>query len=1522
MSSLEAQHASRPRRIVSRVFSGFWLTLAAAAVVLAGFHLYYAALEPSPFDLRVLGQTAWLPDTDAAIHLRVLRHGSGPERDVPVVVELSGRGGDRRVQLASLTTGESGAAVPRFHLPDWPDGSYELRIAASPRGARSPETITRPITLKHSWRLMASTDKPVYQPGQVIQIRGLALRRPDLKPVAGQVMSFALTDPRGNVVFRQSGPTSRFGIGSADCPLAGEILEGNYQVDCRVGETTSRATVEVKQYVLPRFKVILALDQPYYQPGQLIKGRVQADYVFGKPVAGGALTVALETTDIAPRTSRTLELRTDAQGAATFEVPLPDSLVGREHDSGSARVAITATVRDPAGQTQGRTENRIVAAHPIRIEVIPEGGTLVKDLPNTVHLLTTTLDGRPARTRLTVAGFDRELRTNELGVASFELTPSAGTVSWTIQARDDQGRTGSRHVELTCGAFTGDYLVRTDKAVYDSGEPVRVLVRAGGVEPIFVDLIRDGQTVWSDSIAIAQGRGERSIDLPPELFGTVLLYAYRYGPSGLPIRASRVIHIRPARALSIQAMADRGEYRPGDRAALTFALTDEHGKPAPGAISLAAVDEAVFGVLDRRPGLERTFFTLDQELLKPVYEIEDWSLDEALVPDVVRAAAPAERARLEQALFARTAPGGDAQTQKTARAYLGNASEIGEIASPVTGVDPHSLNLSSYPEKLQRLGTVQRAALNTIGKAWYALVFTALAAGLVWAFTKMKSWFEILVTFGIVGTLVGLLLPAQHVAREAARRVEEPVEFKSAAPMEMARATAAAGRTGAQAEPIRVRQHFPETLLWRPELITDDQGRAHLDLDLADSITTWRVSLGAVSAEGRLGGAQSAIRVFQPFFVDLDLPAALTRGDEIGIPVVVSNYLDKPQTVALTLQDAPWFERLEPSAEQALALKPNEVRAAHFRIRVKAVGHHELQVAARGSERGVADAVRRPIEVVPDGHRVEHLASGALQRPAEIALTAPEHAIPGSVQAFIKIYPSSFSQLVEGLDAIFQRPYGCFEQTSSTTYPNVLALDYLRKTGKSAPEVEAKARQYIHLGYQRLLSFEIQGGGFDWFGHPPANRILTAYGLMEFQDMARVHDVDPNLIERTRAWLIQQQKPDGSWDPEGQLLHEDPTGGSRSEALARLGTTAYIAWSIFAVLPGTWKAAATLTYLQHHADAAHDDPYLLALVANALLAIHPEGIAVQDALDRLESLKQTSADGKLAWWGPADSPALPRRTLFFGSGESRRIETTAMAALAMLGAGRSPESVRGALAWLVAHKDGHGTWGTTQATVLALKALLAGTGKPLGGDQPRRIALILDGEDLQELTLPADQADVLRQVDLSGRIATAPGTHRLRLEDRSGTDSGYQVVFRYHEPDTGGRPDPDAGPLTIGIDYDRAAIAVDETVTATATVVNHRRDSAPMVILDLPIPAGFALDAEELAGMVQAGAIARFQLTGRSAIVYLRDLKPGAPLTLRYRLRGTMPVKLTVPPARAYEYYDPARQGASPAARLIVTAKS
>ena len=93
----------------------------------------------------------------------------------------------------------------------------------------------------------------------------------------------------------------------------------------------------------------------------------------------------------------------------------------------------------------------------------------------------------------------------------------------------------------------------------------------------------------------------------------------------------------------------------------------------------------------------------------------------------------------------------------------------------------------------------------------------------------------------------------------------------------------------------------------------------------------------------------------------------------------------------------------------------------------------------------------------------------------------------------------------------------------------MLVLDYLRRSRKLTPEIEMKATEYINVGYQRLLTFEVPGGGFDWYGRSPANLVLSAYGLLQFSDMAKVYDIDTRIIDRTRAFLFKNQQKDGRW---------------------------------------------------------------------------------------------------------------------------------------------------------------------------------------------------------------------------------------------------------------------------------------------------------------------------------------------------------------------------------------------------------
>jgi uncharacterized protein YfaS (alpha-2-macroglobulin family) len=413
---------------------------------------------------------------------------------------------------------------------------------------------------------------------------------------------------------------------------------------------------------------------------------------------------------------------------------------------------------------------------------------------------------------------------------------------------------------------------------------------------------------------------------------------------------------------------------------------------------------------------------------------------------------------------------------------------------------------------------------------------------------------------------------------------------------------------------------------------------------------------------------------------------------------------------------------------------------------------------------------------------------------------------------------------------------------------------------------------------------------------------------MEFTDMARVHDVDRKLIERTRAWLLEKRQPDGSWASEGRGVHGIGQGNGDE---ARLALTAYIAWAVFADGQAGGQASLTRGYLLSKSPAEIGNPNTLALVCNALLALDPQGEAAAPYLNRLEELKQTAEGGKFAYWD------LPRgsRTTFYGAGPAGSIETTATAALALIQGKRHPATVRSALAWLVSRKDPRGTWYSTQATVLSLKALLAGTGQPLAGDGARRIEVRIGGH-VEEIVIPADQAEVMKQIDLSKHLK--PGAQRLTLTDKTGTAVGFQVTQRHYVPEQ--KVEPAEGPLAITLSYDRTELAVNEVVKARARVVNRARAAAPMVMLDLPVPPGFEVNAGEFAKLVQQGTIGRFQVRPRTVLVYLRDLPAGAPLELTYTLRAKVPLKVKAPGARAYEYYNPGARGRSGGASFTVTA--
>jgi len=653
------------------------------------------------------------------------------------------------------------------------------------------------------------------------------------------------------------------------------------------------------------------------------------------------------------------------------------------------------------------------------------------------------------------------------------------------------------------------------------------------------------------------------------------VHAYQILPDENIIRDTRLIYVEPADDLVVEVRPDQETYRPGDPARLRFAVRDQRGRAVQSALGVTIVDETVFALQEMQPGLERVYFALEKELLKPRYEIHGFTGE-----GVITGRLPFEKPRpVEQ----------EALRQRAA-AVLFAASQTR---------DPYTLTANTYDERVKEamlawMKEIARDAekIDRALRGYYqrhrsyldpgADINTLVEEGLLnrsdlrdrWNNPYQVRWRNERCSldssgpdgrFGTKDDIRGIGQWAKDanglVMREEGFFAEREMRARGggfaggggpmlAAPVmadalgvqkEMAMPSAAPAQAAAQPE-VRLRQFFPETMYVNPAVITDERGNATVEVEMADSITTWRLQALASSSRGQLGSATEGLRVFQDFFIDIDLPVALTQDDEVSIPIAVYNYLPEEQTVTLSLEKLPWFDLVNGEVEKSLDIAASDIRVVYYRVKAKKIGNNALTVNARGSR--LSDAIRRKIEVLPDGEERRDTWNDRLDDTVLKKVMIPEQAIDDASTILVKIYPGLLSQAVEGLDSMLRMPFGCFEQTSSVTYPNILVLDYLKSTKQAKPELQMKAEQYINVGYQRLLSFEVKGGGFSWFGNPPAHKVLTAYGLMEFRDMSRVHEVDENLISRTESWLTGLQQKDGTWEPDkGGIAEETPSSG-------------------------------------------------------------------------------------------------------------------------------------------------------------------------------------------------------------------------------------------------------------------------------------------------------------------------------------------------------------------------------------------
>ena len=959
-----------------------------------------------------------------------------------------------------------------------------------------------------------SVDRPVVRPGETLRVRGVLLDALTREPADADEpvsASWEVADARGSVVARGWTETVDGVLGAAWEVPAG-LDGGRYTLKAAYpssGHPPAERTFEVRAFRAPTLKTVVAFLRDGHGPGDTVAASLAVENAEGGPPPTNTTVTAVARLDGAEIFRGPVALN-DGLGRVSFDLPAEIA-----RGEGSLSFLVNA-----GGGVETTTRTLPILLQTLDLAFFPEGGVLAAGLPGRVYLEARTPWGDPADLvgRLVDAGTGEpvgaegaavEVSTTHEGRGVFAFTPVAGR-TYSLEIVEPAGLDARFPLPAVEEAAA---VLRPVAERFDAGEAVGFrLVVADPAAPLRVELASRERVVGV--VAFAEGLGAATADVrfEPPADADGVLRATVFDGDGRPV-AERLVFREPARKLRVEVVPGSASAVPGGEVELSVRTVDAAtGEPVAAGVGITVTDDAELSVVQRRDTHPRlpAMALLESELVLAgglkdpgAYLGGDAEADAAL--DLLLATRGWRRfAFVDPAAF--VAEHGDA-----ARRVLGQREEPAmrrlrrEAAFLGAAVPMAAAAVAVLAEEPMEPEEPMAAALpgGVAGEAAEALLDDRLVRGDLDAADRAAgSAFLAMRTYAH---------PPPQVAAEGGPRTD---------------------RTA--------------TVFFADRVQTDADGRAAVRFHTSGRVTGLRVLADAVDARGAFGAADTLLPTVLPFSLSLTLPAEVNEGDELVLEVAAANRTGK--VVGATLNRP----RIEGPAELLDAQSAGAVKLilpANGRVsvshRLRITGPGEVTITLAGDSSAGSDSLTRTLTTAPRGFPVAIARGGMLAADgaAEHTITVPADAVHGSLVATVEVFPTPAGNLTAGLEGLLRQPSGCFEQTSSTSYPLVMAQRYFLGHADTDPALIQRSAALLDGAYAKLTGFETPERGYEWFGAAPGHAALTAYGLMQFVEMGEVRNVDPAMVARTRAWLLSRRDGDGGFKPDGKAL--DSFGGAR-----------------------------------------------------------------------------------------------------------------------------------------------------------------------------------------------------------------------------------------------------------------------------------------------------------------------------------------------------------------------------------------
>ncbi len=662
------------------------------------------------------------------------------------------------------------------------------------------------------------------------------------------------------------------------------------------------------------------------------------------------------------------------------------------------------------------------------------------------------------------------------------------------------------------------------------------------------------------------------------------------------------------------------------------------------------------------------------------------------------------------------------------------------------------------------------------------------------------------------------------------------------------------------------RETTNSTVFWKNDIITNEKGIAKIEFYCPDEVSTFRIVTEGISENGGVGRGEKNLNIIKPVNIETKIPYELSFNDTIFIPVIVANSTKKAITGKIEIKNTGNLQPIS-DIDSDITILPNSSEKQLFAFRVLPVQSKEvIEISFKSGKHN--ELVKREVDITSKGFPIAKSFSGD-KKQANYTFEI-EEPLEGSLHGTFNLYSSILDDLVSGMEGMLRQPYGCFMQTSSITYPNVLVLRLLKETGNSNSELEARALGYIEAGYKRLLSYKSQGGGFEWFGGSPGNVYITSFGLLQFTDMQKVYQgVDNEMLIRTKKWLM--SKRDGN----GNFKH---SYGSYLPV-----SNAYIIYAL---------ARSGEVDIQKEYEVARDealrskDTYRLGLVTNVAFYLNKK-----EDFELLLKTMSEELDKKYF-----DNIKI-ESSVTYSSGISLRIESASLYLLALLKQEtKNVVRIQEVMAFIVENRV-NGYYYNTQATAFVLTALTEYSRYFKKSKDDVEFIININGETIHEKLKYAElktfSIDSLENYLVEGK-------QKIELKFLSEESVSYSFDFEWNsmklEKDKKCK-------IALTTNIESTEIEEAGIVRMNIEIENITNNGVPMTIAEIGIPAGLSLQPWQLKELSEKETFDYYEIFDGKFVIYYRGLAPNEKRTIKLDLKAETPGTYTAPASSAYLYY-------------------